>query len=297
MRFIGETAALGTAALWSVGSLLFASAARRSGAFALNQFRITLALGFILAIIVATGATGSMPHPGSPGVGWLAVSGVIGLTIGDLGYFGALVRLGPRLTTLLSALSPPITALIAIPMLGEHLGVLAVSGMVLTLGGVLWVGLERPVVEAPAGHRLQGFLLGLLAAVCQAVGFVIAKRGMGETIDPLHANAIRMGAATLGIWTVALFTGRLRAPARIMADKRARWSALGATLVGPTFGVWLSLVAARHTSVGIAATLMATVPVLILPLVIIVYKEKVSPRAAIGAVLTVVGVALIFSRR
>jgi drug/metabolite transporter (DMT)-like permease len=229
-------------------------------------------------------------------VAWLAVSGLIGLTLGDLCYFGSLVLLGPRLTTLLAALAPPITAVVAVPFLDERLGARALIGMILTLGGVAWVVLERPVVEAPRGHRARGVILGLLAAVGQGVGLVLAKRGMGHAIDPLPANIIRMAAATLGIWIIALLTGRLDSPRGVWTNRTARWSAFGATLLGPTFGVWLSLVAARHTKTGIAATLMATVPVLILPLVIIFHKEKVSLRAAFGAVLVVAGVAVIFLR-
>jgi drug/metabolite transporter (DMT)-like permease len=168
--------------------------------------------------------------------------------------------------------------------------------MALTLAGVLWVVVERPATDMPRGHRVQGVLLGVLYAFCQAVGLVMAKKGMGDGIDPLTATTFRMAAATFGIWVVALSTRRLGSARLVWTDRVARYSAIGATLVGPTFGVLLSLVAARHTSAGIAATLMATVPVLVLPLVIFVRKERVSPRAALGAVVAVAGVALIYLR-
>lgn len=296
MEHLGEIAALATATMWSFGSLLFTAAGRRAGAFGLNQFRITLALVFLTTILFLTGAARQFPHLSNPGVIWLAVSGVIGLTLGDLGYFGSLVLLGPRLATLMAALAPPITAVVAVPLLNERLGAQAVVGMILTMGGVAWVVLERPVVDTPHGHRVRGVMLGVLAALGQGVGLVLAKRGMAHGIDPLPANTIRMTAATLSIWIIALLAGRLAAHRAVWTDRTARWSAVGATLLGPTFGVWLSLVAARYTKAGIAATLMATVPVIILPLVIIFHKEKVSLRAAFGAVLVVAGVAIIFLR-
>ncbi len=275
---------------------MFAEAGRRAGAFAVNQFRITLALVFLVALLAITGRLGTLPRLPAPGVAWLALSGLIGLTIGDLAYFGSLVRLGARSSSVFGALSPPVTALIAIPFLGERLGLMAFGGMVLTLAGVVWVILERPAVPIPRGHRIEGALLGALGAVCQAVGFVIAKQGMKDSIDPLTANAVRMAAATIGIWTVALFTARLGSPVLILRDRTARLCALGATIVGPVLGVWMSLVAAKLTKTGIAATLMSTTPILVLPLVILVHREKVSARAAIGAVLAVAGVALIFLR-
>jgi len=55
-------------------------------------------------------------------------------------------------------------------------------------------------------------------------------------------------------------------------------------------------VAVSHTQAGIAATLMAPVPVFILPLVRIVYGEQVSLRAGLGAIIAVGGVALLFLR-
>lgn len=297
MTYIGEIAALTTAMMWSFGSLLFAVVADRAGAFALNIFRITLAFGVLTLFVTLSGLGATFPWPGRhPGVPWLIVSGVIGLAIGDFGYFGALQRLGPRLATLLAAFAPPITAVLGWFLLHESLGPPALAGMGLVLAGVAWVVLERPATPAPPGHRVQGVLLGVMAAACQAVGLVLAKRGMGTTIDPLQATAVRMGSAMIAVWGIALVTRQLGSPGRVWRDRPARLAAFGATFLGPVFGVWLSLVAARHTHAGIAATLMATVPVLILPLVVIFRKERVSLRAALGAVVTVGGVALIFLR-
>ena len=64
--------------------------------------------------------------------------------------------------------------------------------------------------------------------------------------------------------------------------------------MGPFLGVWLSLVAVSMIPTGIAATLNATTPILIIPVVIAYYREKVSYRALVGAVLAVGGMALLF---
>jgi drug/metabolite transporter (DMT)-like permease len=71
------------------------------------------------------------------------------------------------------------------------------------------------------------------------------------------------------------------------------YAALGA-MAGPFLGITLSLVAIQRTQMGVAATIMSIVPVLIIPFVILINKEKVSARAALGAGVAVGGVALLW---
>lgn len=294
MPYPGEIAALAAATLWAVGSMLFALTAKRSGAFALNLVRITIALFVLTGILTVTRGPGWFLEASREDAGILALSGVVGLTIGDWGYFGSLARLGPRLGTLLMTLAPPTTAILAIPFLGESMGFLAVAGMAVTLGGVAWVVLERPAEPAPRGHRIQGVILGCVGAFGQGFGLVLSKVGMERGVDPLAATGIRMVAATVSIWILAMASGWLGKVSRLLRDRISRWASLGASFLGPVFGVWLSLIAVNNAKAGIAATLLSTTPVIILPLVILVYRERVSYRAAVGAAVAVVGVAALF---
>ncbi len=296
MPLLGELAALTTATLWAAGSILFTIAGRRAGSFALNLARITLALLALSLILLATRGLAWAPGAGSRSVVILAVSGLIGLTLGDWALFEALVFVGPRLATLLMTLAPPFAALLAIPLLGETLRPVAWLAMALIMTGVTWVVLERSPTPIPRGYRVRGVAFGVLGALGQGLGLVLSKVGMGTVVDPLPATAIRMAAATAGVWTLALVTGRFRSLPVLLRDPTARWATLGATFVGPVFGVWLSLVAVRLTKTGIAATLMATTPVLVLPLLIFLQKEKVSRRAAAGALVAVAGVGVLFLR-
>jgi drug/metabolite transporter (DMT)-like permease len=52
----------------------------------------------------------------------------------------------------------------------------------------------------------------------------------------------------------------------------------------------------KNIEAGVAATIMAIVPVLILPLVVLVYRERVTSRAVLGAIVAVGGVAMLFLR-
>lgn len=296
MPFLGELAALTTATCWAGGSLLFTHAARRVGAFTLNHTRITLAFVILSVLVLATRGTHWAAGVDGRHFGFLALSGLVGLTLGDWAYFRSFVDVGPRLTTLLMTLAPPFTALLAIPLLGETLGPKAVAGMAVTLGGVIWVVRERQPAAIPRGHLVRGVFLGGVGSLGQAMGLVLSKMGMGTVVDPLPATAVRMGAATVGVWILALATRRFRDLARLRREPAARWSILGATLLGPVTGVWLSLVAVRLTKAGVAATLLALTPILIIPLVIVVHRERVSVRAGLGAVIAVAGVAILFLR-
>ena len=299
MPYAGELAALTTAVLWSFTSLFFTSAGRRIGSYHLNKFRIPIAAVFLAVTLLLTSGR-LLPEGASTGsYYYLISSGIIGLSIGDLCLFSAFVMIGPRLTLLIFAVSPIMAALIAWVMLAERLGLVAIAGIAITVAGIVWVTAERQADRNNRqfrGRKWQGVVLALCGAAGQAAGLVLAKAGMGETVEPLQATFIRMVAAAAAVWLFGLLKGDNSETLRKIKDRRAMALALGGAVGGPFLGVWLSLIAIKYTETGIAAAIMATVPVLVIPLVIIFYKEKVSIRAFIGAVITAGGVALFFIR-
>ena len=295
LAYRGELAALATAGCWTVSALAFTAAARRLGSLALNLVRLGMAFGlFVLFGWIVRGCalpTDATAHNWL----WLSLSGVVGLTLGDLCLFRALVLLGPRLTMLMMSLVPIITTLIGWVVLGERMALLSGLGMLLTVSGVAWVVMERRPGDAKGNTAVSatGLLLALGGAVGQAVGLILSKLGM-EGYDALAATQIRTTAALAGFIILFLI---LRAWPRLTAALRSPaglgFSALG-SFFGPFLGVTLSLVAVKYTLAGIAATIMAVVPVLIIPFIVIIYRERVSARAVFGALLAVAGVALLF---
>ncbi|MEW5922667.1 MAG: DMT family transporter [Candidatus Zixiibacteriota bacterium] len=298
MKYTGEIAALTTAVLWSFTSIFFTSASRRIGSYHLNKFRIPFAAVFLAAMLLIT--SGRLLPGGISGQSYmyLIISGIIGLSIGDLCLFSAFVSIGTRLTLLVFSVSPIITAIIAWFMIGETLGFYPIIGIAVTISGIAWVTAERQPANNGSikSDRKMGF--GILMAVCgaagQAIGLVLAKAGMAGTLEPLPATFIRMISATAAIWLIGIFRRDNMQTIKKAKDHRAMLLALGGSICGPFLGVWLSLVAVKYTATGIAAAIMATVPVLVIPLVIIVYKERVTARAILGAVITTAGVALLF---
>ena len=307
---IGEVAALSTAVSWACSSLLFTAASRRQGAAELNLVRLVGATG-ILGLAVAV-VTGSFALP-SGQAGALVLSGILGLSIGDLALFNSMRILGPRRAMLLMSLAPVGTGLLMVPLLGETLGVVGVVGMLVTIAGVLWVQAERDDGTEVQGRVLHGVLFGLVGATGQALGLLLSKVGLGVApanavladafaasagvvVDPLLGTFVRMAAGTAGILAFS-FAGR--PPKRIRAALRDRGFmkiAFAGTILGPVIGVWLSQVAVASTNTAVAGTLIATAPVFVIPLTRVVYGHHASRRAWIGAVVALAGVALISSR-
>ena len=291
---VGELAALAAATLWGFTSVFFFSvAAQRIGALRVNLLRLPLGWALLgLTLLV----TGQSPITDGWSLGLLAVSGVIGLSIGDLAYFAAMRRLGARLAVLMLSLAPLFAAGIGAVLLHEVPGPLAGTGIVLTLGGVFWVVLERRDEGMPAGHHLSGMLLGLGSAFCQGFGLVLAKWGMAGGLHPWAASWLRMTAGTAAIWLMAAVAGRLR-DLDLRGSLKLAWpQVVGGAVMGPFLGASLSLVAAQHTEVGVAATLMATTPIIVIPLVMVTERYRPSWRALVGTLLAFVGIGLLFTR-
>jgi drug/metabolite transporter (DMT)-like permease len=296
MPYLGEIAALTTAVCWSITSILFTFVVRRIGSFTLNLARLSVAAATLTILTLSIYGTGWLVHARPADLINLVLSGWIGLTLGDWAYFQSMRMLGARMATLMMALAPPFTVLLGIPFLKELPGSMELLGMALTVAGVAWVVLERTGEQMPAGHRIRGLFLGVLGSVGQALGLILSKAGMAGGITPFPATAVRLVSGCGGVWLFVLLSRRPSGLAQVRQDRRLPLAILGASMLGPVLGIWLSLVSVRHTQAGIAATLMSTVPVLVLPLVILLHHERVSLRAAAGAVLAVVGVAILFMR-
>lgn len=291
----GELAALGTALCWTVSSASFEAAGRRVGSIAVNLIRLVLAF-LILGAVTAITRGLPLPLDATPHAwGWLALSGLVGFTLGDMFLFEALVLVGARISMLIMALVPPMTAVIGWAVMGERLSTQELAGMALTIAGVASVILERRRDASGQELRLPalGLLLAFGGAAGQATGLVLSKFGMGD-YDALAATHIRIISGIGGLVLLYAIVGWWPRTVRALRDRVALGRmAVGATF-GPFLGVVLSLLAVRHTQAGVAATLMGLVPVFILVPAVVIRREPVSARAITGALVAVTGSALLF---
>jgi len=291
---IGEFAALGTALCWSCGSIFFTIASRLIGSNEVNRLRLTLAL-FLLMITNFITFGEFLPIDAS-GIHWFwfGVSGVIGFTIGDSLLFRAFVLIGPRLTMLMMSLAPIFGTIIAWFFLSEILSLSKILAIAITLLGISWVILERKNDDHKGAHYFNGVLYGLGAAFCQALGLYLSKKGLVDNFSALSGNLIRIFIATIAIWLFAGLQGEASETVKKIGNKTARWTIVGGAFLGPFLGVFLSLVAIQHAYIGIASTLMALPPIILIPLSHWIFEEKVTMRAILGTIIAIFGVALIF---
>jgi drug/metabolite transporter (DMT)-like permease len=221
---------------------------------------------------------------------------VIGLSLGDAFYFQSLVSLGPRLGSLLLSLAPIFGSFIAWVFFGETLTPLQIMGILLALSGIGWVVMshEEPP-DTPRGFTRRGVFFGVLAGFGQATGLVLSKQGMFGEFSPFQANVIRMLAGAVVIWSLTFLQGSAGATFRLLSEKPRALGllALGA-LVGPVLGVSSSLLAVQHTEIGVASTLMALPPVILLPVSYFALREKFGWQAVGGTFLAILGVAVLF---
>lgn len=297
IKYIGESAALGTALCWSFSSIFFTIGGLRVGSLIVNRARLVLAVLFV-------GAAHWMlyGHPFPTDAGgmrylWLSLSAVVGLVIGDTLLFQAYILIGARIGVLLLSLSPVWGTLLAWIFLGERLTLLELGAMALALGGVAWVVLEHgrdgAARESHGRNYALGVLFGIGGGFCQAANLVLAKPALGDGFPALSAVVIRMSVAMIVLWVWTAVQGQAGPTIlKLRADPRAVGTIAGGAFGGPFLGVWLSLVAVQATRVGIASTLMAMSPILSLPLVHWFFRERVTTRAILGTVVAMAGVTL-----
>lgn len=304
MERIGEIAALGTAVCWTVTAIVFESAGKKVGSVAVNIVRLTMA--FVLLTIFNSFNRG-LPLPSDASLHtwfWLLLSGLVGFVIGDLFLFKAFTVIGGRLSMLIMTLAPPFAAIIGFFLLGEKISWLGLLGMSLTVSGIGLVIFTRKNKDAQSDKapqqikqktsvRAKGILFAMGGALGQAGGLVLSKFGM-EGYDPFAATQIRVIAGIIGFVTIITLFHRWPQVNRAIYNKAAMGLVLIGATFGPFIGVSLSLFAVQHTATGIASTIMAITPIIIIPPSILFFKQKVSLREVIGAVVSVVGVSLFF---
>ncbi|MBL6963515.1 MAG: DMT family transporter [Bacteroidetes bacterium] len=295
INHFGEIAALFTAFCWTITALAFESATKKVGTIAVNITR--LAIAFVLLSVLNLMLRGPLFPIDATGHQWfwLAVSGLVGFVLGDYFLFKSYPIVGSRIAMLMMTLVPPMTALIGWLILGESMLLKHVFGMLLVMIGIGMAVLSRGNGNSNFSFNqpIKGLLFAFLGAIGQAVGLVLSKYGM-EDYNPFAATQIRIIAGLIGFVLIVSYLKRWKSIFNSLKTKKAMSGITLGSVFGPFLGVSFSLVAIKYTSTGIASTLMAIVPVLIIPPAIIMFRQKVSVREIIGAIVSVIGVVFLF---
>ena len=304
----GELLSLLVAVMWTFTALFAEVASKRMGTLVLNVWRMLLTI-LLLGIVLWWTCGKPWPQYASTDVWkWFLASGFMGFVFGDYCLFNAYIVMGSRFGQLFMTLASPFAAIAAWFMMGETMSLLALLGMIVTLSGI---GISIMGKDDAGARHLKlprkGILLGIGAGMGQGIGLVLSKQGLmhyaaeipAEATDvaammPFAGTQIRAIMGLIGFGATLLFLGKWRNMLRFFTDVRGAAAAMGAILLGPFFGVSLSLMAVGMTNTGVAQTLMSLTPILILWPSRMMFGTKVNMQEVVGAVIAVTGASLFF---
>ncbi len=312
LSYLGELVAFGTTLSWSIGIFPFTEAARRMGPNPVNHLRLVLAVIFLsiisllyLPISFLELFNGPLPEH------WLffGLSGVIGLALGDYFSFTSFAILGARVSSIFSTLAPAAALITAYFVIGERINIIGIVGIAITIAGVIWLTLSKSsksqMKDHEHGNVKLGIVYGILAAVCQGVGVVLANKGFtykqnNADLAFFHATWLRMVSATVIIYLITILRGKfmeITRPALINKNNGLIYTFAG-TIFGPVVGVSLSMYAVSllQDKPSIAQTIFSLVPIFALPLAYLFYKEKITLKSIIGAFIAIIGVMILIWR-
>ena len=309
MSHLGEILSIFVAVSWTFTAWFADKASRRVGAMVTNVLRLALATVFLGVLLWFTVGHPYPVYADKPTWLWLGLSALVGYVFGDYCLFNSYVHIGPRFGQLFMTLAPPMAAVAGWILLGETLFWKSILAM-----GVTLCGIAISILSRDGGNHLRfdlplkGILLGIGAGVGQGVGLVLSKVGMQyysealpadapslmETMLPFASTMLRAIVGGLGFLLILGLQkdfGKLR---DAIKDPVAMKYASIITFFGPAVGVSLSLMAVRYANAGIASTLMALTPVIILLPEVLINKKKLRLKEMVGLTVSITGVALFF---
>lgn len=303
MSYIGELISIGVAFSWTATALLSEFGSKRLGNLTLNVLRMGLALLFSVVLFWGVMGTPFPPVGSFEACGWMLLSGVVGYVIGDFCLFQCYIIIGSRYGQLFMTMAPLAAALMAWFTLGQRMEPLSIVAMFVTL-----IGISISVLGRGEHHKvslklpLNGVLFAIGAALCQGIGLVLSKMGMDhydagampEWLIPFSANFLRCIAGIIGFSLMLYFREGLQPLRDALHDRKGMTVATATTIFGPFVGVGFSLMALQYTSAGIASTLMALTPIIIILPSYWLFHQKITWRSVLGAFISVLGVSLFF---
>jgi len=307
MQYVGELISIGVAFSWTATALLSEFGSKRMGNLTLNLTRMVITLVFSCILFWAVGGNPLPAGASTEAYLWMMLSGLVGYVIGDFCLFQCYIIIGSKFGQLFMTLAPITAAIMAWFTLGQEIRPTAILAMIVTLAGIAITVLGRG-----DNHRkltlklpLSGVLFAIAAAVCQGVGLVLSKIGMDHyeaTLTtplagwmlPFHANFFRCVAGTIGFVLLMALREGFAPLQRGVRDRKGMIAAVATTIFGPFVGVGASLLAVQYTAAGIASTLMALTPIIIILPAWWIFKQPITAKSILGAIISVIGVSLFF---
>ncbi len=309
MEHFGEILSLVVAVFWTATAIFADEASHRLGSTTVNFIRLALASVFLGLLLWVTIGKPYPAYADGKAWFWLAMSALVGYIFGDYCLFNSYLVIGARFGQLFMTLAPPMAAIAGWLMLGESMTWKSILAMIVTLCGIAISILSRGEHHSvKLTLPLKGILLGLGAGAGQGVGLVLSKIGMQhyesalpadaphlmQTMMPFASTMIRALIGGAGFFLILALTRQLGLLKAARHDRKGLTYAALTTLFGPTLGVSLSLMAVLYADAGIASTLMALTPVLIIVPYSLMHHQKIRPKEVLGVLVSMAGVCMFF---
>lgn len=300
---LGVLLALATSVLWAISPIFIASVGRRIGSWPTNLLRALLAsAGFVLVVIpIYALLQGGLALPTPTQVMWLSLSGFGGMVLGDAFFYEALVLLGPRRAVKINTLAPVVALSLGWFFLGEKLTGRALLGALIVIAAVMYATFVNPTPsdsqnKEPGQVTPMGLLCGFTSALFVALGAVLARQAYkvpsAPPLDGLVATTIRVGSATTILWTIAALRRQTRSVLAHLKDRQVQSRLIPGAALGAFAGMTCYISALKFAPAGLVSTLVATSPLVIVPLVSLRYKTRLRIDILLAAAAAVVGVAM-----
>lgn len=295
MQHIGEISALASAIFFTMTGVFFEEAGKRVGSLAVNIIR--LVIGFIMLSIFTFFYRGYLLPIDATlhNWTWLGISGVIGFFLADLYLFQAYVEIGTRISLLILSFGPPATAILEYFFLDERLSAMAVFGMLITVSGIALVilGKDNDEKKYKVRYSVKGIIYAIIGALGNSVGMICSKNGMGG-YSPFAATQIRIITGFISFVIMFAYLNKWNDIKKAIEDKKALIYITLGSLFGPFLGVSVQLISLQYTTAAISSTIKSIAPVIILPISVLVFKEKLKLKEILGAFISVIGIAILF---
>ena len=295
--YTAEISALAAAMCWSCGGLFAITPARAFGALMFNRLRISLAFIMLFVVSLITGGFYTLSFNCCI---VLAISAIVGIFVGDTAFYVGMRRMGPRRSSIIFTTNAPMAVVMGYFILDERLPANTTVGIgLITIGIFLAIfhgttATQKHSFEKVQGSLALGIAAGLFSAFCQAASLIIARPVLTSGVDTVAASALRVGTGALALYVTMLFQRKSTRPESALTPRLLALTAMN-SVIGMGLGMTFLINALAHGPAGLVSTLSATSPILVLPILWAVTRERPSLGAWVGAILAVVGVGLIFN--
>jgi drug/metabolite transporter (DMT)-like permease len=292
---MGSILALLSAALFAVAAVLVRRGMQGSTAITATLVSVLTNLVTLWALAVGTGGIGLITTPAAL---TLLGAGLFAPALARFTYYEAMNLIGVARASTISNTTPIFTAVLAVPVLGEHVTWRLAAGTVLVVLGLALtirpdVALEVPPESAgaarPDRRPWAGALLALNTAVMASISFMLRKLGLRLLPDPAVASALTVTGSLLVLLPYAL----LRSGGQPFQARRGAMALLIVSAVFTTGGFLSYFYALSLSEVVRVTPLSNTTPLFAMLLLAIFRQETIRAATVVGALLTVAGVLFV----